>query len=155
MAACSRRWRGILRGGGHVRDLLLGGALAGFEFAGLRGQARRVFHAFPLLRGEALDLIDDGVNLLVQERWEFLEGVEFALVRGDGDFLAAQFRLRLLQAGLKPGLFAQQRALAAAQFVDLLLRLAEVRLQFEQSDCGGREWTRAFCRSRCRSRNRR
>ena len=40
-----------------------------------------------------------------------LQRVEFALARGDRDFLRAQFGLRLLQAGLQRGLLALQAPL--------------------------------------------
>ena len=51
-----------------------------------------------------------------------MQRVELALARGDGHFLGAQFRLGLLQAGLQLRLFAEQRALAPADFGDAFLQ---------------------------------
>ena len=65
---------------------------------------------FLLLGGQALDLVNDGVDLLVQQALGILQRIELAFARGDGHFLGAQFGLRLLQAGLQLGLLALQRA---------------------------------------------
>ena len=56
--------------------------------------------------------------------------MEFAFTGGNGNFLGAQFRLSLLQAGLQCGLFALQRAFLAAGFVDLLLKCGQLILEF-------------------------
>ena len=80
----------------------------------LRRQRLAFLQAFLLLRGQALDFKNDRLDFLVQQPVGILQRVEFALARGDGDFLLAQFRLRLLQAGLQFRLLAQQRAAFAA-----------------------------------------
>ena len=120
----------IFQRGGDFHDLLAQRALAGFEFGGLLGERGAFLRAFLFLRGEALDFVNDGVDLLVQQPLRSLQRVEFALMRGDGHFLLAQFGLRLLKTGLQRSLFTEQRALVAAQFIDLFLRLGDLRFQF-------------------------
>ena len=71
------------------------------HFVGPGRQPGALLQAFLLLRGQALNLINDRVDLLVQQPLGILQRVELAFVRGDGDFLGAQFGLRLLQAGLQ------------------------------------------------------
>ena len=85
--------------------------------------AGALLQPFLLLGGQALDFVNDGIDLLVQQALRVLQRVELAFVGGNGHFLGAQFGLRLLQAGLQLGLLALQRALAAADFGDLLLQL--------------------------------
>ncbi len=57
--------------------------------------------AFRLLRRQAVDLINDGLDLLRQHARGIFQRLEFALARGDGHFLRAQLRLRLLQSSLQ------------------------------------------------------
>ena len=76
-------------------------AFASFQSAALLGQPGPLLQAFLLLRGQALDFINHGVDLLMQQALGILQCVEFAFMRGDGDFLRPQFGLRLLQAGLQ------------------------------------------------------
>jgi hypothetical protein len=92
---------------------------------GLRASGR-----IAILGGKAVDLVDDGVDALVEDATRVLEGVELALVGGDGDFLGAQFGLGLLEAGLEFGLLRLQGALVSAGFTDLFLELGELALEF-------------------------
>ena len=113
--------QGFLRSG-QGGDAGLPIALARFQAGGLRGQPLAFARAFRLLRGQAVDLIDDGLDFLQEEAGRILQGVEFALAGGDGHFPGAQFGLGLLQAGLQLGLLAEQRAFAPADFGDVLLQ---------------------------------
>ena len=101
--------------------------------------------AFLFLRGQALDFKNHRLDFLVQQPVGILQRVEFAFARGDGHFLLAQFRLRLLQAGLQFRLLAQQRAALAARLRDALLQLRPVRPAVRQSGFCGREWRPAPC----------
>ena len=85
----------------QFRHLRLAGLLARFAFPGPGRQPGALLQPFLFLRGQALDLINDRINLLVQQALGILQRVELAFVRGDGDFLGAQLGLRLLQAGLQ------------------------------------------------------
>ena len=111
-------------------DLFLAGAFARFQFAQLRRQRAAFLRAFLFLRGEALDFKNDRLDFLVQQPVGILQRVELAFARGDGDFLLAQFRLRLLQAGLQFRLLAQQRAAAAAHLGDAHLDFRQFAVQF-------------------------
>jgi hypothetical protein len=76
----------------------------------LRRQRAAFLQAFLFLRRQALDFKNHRLNFLVQQPVRILQRVELAFARGNGHFLLAQFRLRLLQAGLQFRLLAQQRA---------------------------------------------
>ena len=104
----------------------LGNFFVHFTLGHLAGERGALLVPFLLLRGEALDFVNDRVDFLVQHALGILQRLELAFVRGDGDFLRAQFRLRLLQAGLQRRLLALQRAFAAADFADLFLQRARV-----------------------------
>ena len=110
--AASRCWRKPSSRAVNSATCAWRALLARFAFAGLGRQRGALLQAFLFLRGQALDLINDRVDLLVQQALGILQRVELAFVRGDGHFLGAQFGLRLLQAGLKFGLLALQRAFA-------------------------------------------
>ena len=99
--------------GGQLRDLLPGRPARALRSSpAWAASAGALLQPFLFLRGQALNLINDRVDLLVQQALGILQRVELAFVRGDGHFLGAQFGLRLLQAGLQLGLLALQRALA-------------------------------------------
>ena len=87
----------IFQFGRERRDLLLPGTFAGFEFVQLRRQRLAFLQTFLLLRGEALHFKNDRLDFLVQQTVGIFQRLEFAFARGNGDFLFAQFRLRLLQ----------------------------------------------------------
>ncbi len=89
------------------------------------GEGGAFLDTFLLLGGEALNFVDDGVDFLVERARGVLQGVEFALVGGDGDFLGAQLGLGLLEAGLEFGLFAEQNTFGAALLGDFLLKGGE------------------------------
>ena len=110
-------------------DFFLAGAFARFEFVQLRRQRVAFLQTFLLLRGEALDFKNDRLDFLVQQPVGILQRVELALARGDGDFLLAQFRLRLLQRRLQFGLLAQQRAAFAAHLGHAVLERGQFILQ--------------------------
>jgi hypothetical protein len=82
---------------------------------GPRGQDLAFLRALGLLRLEAVNLIDDGLDFLGEHARGIFQRLEFALARGDGHFLRAQFRLGLLQTGLQLRLFA-----ASAPFCRLI-----------------------------------
>ena len=113
-------------GGEHIGQLLFpfGGGLEGSGEGGAAGLG------FVVLVGEGLDLVDDGIDALVGGKEGLAQGVEFALVGGDGEFLLAEFGLVLLEAGLDLGLFAEQGAFVAAGGLDLILEAGELGLQF-------------------------
>ena len=69
-------------------------------------------------------------NLLIQQTIGILQRLELAFARGDGDFLHAQLRLRLLQRRLQFGLLAQKFAALLARALDQLLKFVQLRLQF-------------------------
>jgi hypothetical protein len=84
---------------------------------------------FLFLRGKALHLEHDGLNLLPEHARGALQRVDLALSRGDGDFLVAEFRLRLLEARLQFRLLALQRAAALAGFGNFFLKLQHIGLE--------------------------
>ena len=84
-----------------VRGFLLLLTLAGFKLADLGGEGGAFLRSFLLLGGKALDLVDHRLDLLVEQSLRTLQRVELALMRGNGNFLLAQFLLRLLQPGLQ------------------------------------------------------
>ena len=94
----------------QLLDLRLAALFARFTLIGPGRQARALLQALLFLRGQALDFIDDRVNLLMQQPLRILQRVELALVRGNSHFLRPKFLLRLLQPGLKLGLLALQCA---------------------------------------------
>ena len=110
-------------------DFFLAGAFARFQFGQLRRQRVPLLQTFLFLRGEALDFKNHRLDFLVQQPVGILQRVELAFARGDGDFLLAQFRLRLLQAGLQFRLLAQQRAALAARLGDAFLDFRQFVLQ--------------------------
>ena len=110
--AASRCWRKPSSADGQFRDLRLAGPFARFALVGLGRQPGALLQPFLFLGGQALNFINDRVNLLVQQPLGILERVELAFMRGDGHFLGAQFDLRLLQPGLNLGLLALQGAFA-------------------------------------------
>ena len=116
----------VFQARGQRGDPLLAGLLARFQRRRPLGQRGALVVAFLFLRGEALDFVNDGVDLLVQQAAGILQRIELALARGDGDFLLAQFVLRLLQAGLQFRLLAQQRAALAAGLGHALLEFGHV-----------------------------
>ena len=120
----------FVESGAELGDEFLGGLLAHFARGHLLGEGGALGVPFLLLRGEALNFVNDGVDLLVQDALGILQRLELAFVRGDGDFLSAQFSLGLLKAGLQRGLFALKHALAAADFRDLFLQDRELSLEF-------------------------
>ena len=69
----ARRWRRRAAGARLSRAAVssatccLAGAFAGFEFGGLGGERGALLQAFLLLRGQALDFINDGVDFLMQQ----------------------------------------------------------------------------------------
>ena len=111
-------------------DLFLAGAFARFQFVQLRRQRAAFLQTFLLLRGEALDFKNHRLDFLVQQPVGILQRVELAFARGDGDFLLAQFRLRLLQARLQFRLLAQQRAAFAAHLGHAMLDFRQFAVQF-------------------------
>ena len=145
----------IFQFGRERGDLFLAGAFAGFQFVQLRRQRAALLQTFLFLRGEALNFKNDRLNFLVQQPVGILQRVELAFARGDGDFLLAQFRLRLLQAGLQFRLLAQQRAAFAAHVGDAESGLPSVHLAVRRSGFCGRESKPAPWDCRCRSNNRR
>ncbi len=105
-------------------DLFLAGAFARFQFIQPGGERLAFLQTFLLLCGEALHFKHDGLDLLVEQTVGILQRLEFTFTRGDGDFLHAQFRLRLLQAGLQFRLFAQEFTALAARIFDELCKSA-------------------------------
>jgi len=114
---------------GQFRDLRLAGPFARFALIGPGCQPGALLQPFLFLRGQALNLINNRINLLVQQPLGIVERVELAFMRGDGHFLRAQFNLRLLQPGLKFGLLALQGAFAAANFGHFFLQAGQGRPQ--------------------------
>ena len=78
--------------------MFLRGAFARFEVVQTNRERFAFLQAFAFLRGEAINLEHDGLNLLTKQPRGILQRFELAFARGNGDFLLAQFRLRLLQA---------------------------------------------------------
>ena len=59
----------VFEGGGQVRHLLLAARVPGLSSSLICvGQGGALLQAFLFLRGEALNFVDDGVDLLVQRR---------------------------------------------------------------------------------------
>ena len=99
--------------GGQASPPATGGPARALPASAARAaRAGALLQPFLLLGGQALNFVDDRVDLLVQQALRVLQRVELAFVGGDGHFLGAQFGLGLLQAGLQLGLLALQRALA-------------------------------------------
>jgi hypothetical protein len=105
-----------LKLGGQTGHQPLAGLLPGLQLPCPGVQAGAFLQAFLFLRGQALDLIDNSLNLLLQQPLGILQGALFSFVRGDGNFLGAEFGLRLLETGLQFRLFALESAFAPADF---------------------------------------
>jgi hypothetical protein len=71
-----------------------------------RGQGGTLLQALLFLGGEALNLINDGIDLLCQRALGILQGIELALACGNLDLLGAEFNLGLLHFRLKRRVFA-------------------------------------------------
>ena len=117
----------VLQSGGQRPRPATGRPVRAFRTRRARAaSAARFCSAFLFLRGQALNLVNDGVDLLVQQALGILQRIELAFVRGDGHFLGAQLGLRLLQAGL------QVRSARSAARRGLRLTSATSLLQFRQ-----------------------
>src|ERR1035437_2116100 len=111
-------------------DLVLSGAFARFKFVQAGRERLAFLQTFLLLRGKTLHFKYDCLDFLVQQAVGILQRLELALARGNGNFLLAQFRLRLLQTGLQFRLLAQQRAALAARLGDEILQFVQFSLKF-------------------------
>ena len=135
LALGQRRVRGIagraefFQFPGQGDDLFLRLALAGFQFVQPCRQRLAFLRAFGFLRREAFHLEHHRVNALVQEAIGIVQRIELALARGDGDFLLAQFHLRLLQGGLQIGLLAQPRGALLGRLGDMAVKFRQFHLQ--------------------------
>ena len=88
-------------------------------------QRALLFGALFFLGGKALDLVNDGVDFLMQKALGILQREEFPFPRCNRHFLCAQLGLGVLQAGVQSGLFTLQSPLRATDF-------RNAHLQFRQ-----------------------
>src|SRR5262245_21226539 len=93
------------------------------QFGLFRGgsQSGTFLQSLALLSGQALNFVNDRFDFLAKQPLGISESIEFTFPSGNRDLLCLQLCLRLLQAGLKFGLFALQHALTTADSGDLLL----------------------------------
>ena len=113
----------------QLLDLLLTNPLARFTFPGLSRQSGALLQPFLFLRGQALNLVDDGINLLMEQSLGILQRIELAFVSSNRHLLGTQFDLRLLQTRLQLGLLALKNPFGTADFRYLPFQLGQCPVQ--------------------------